>query len=272
MLMSSPESSSQQGVIENEVNTGIVIAGAYADKLRRTLFAQLRDYVKQSRELAREIARAAAEINSLLYYILVDSLKSDKGDAVRIRVKYRMDPKDMRIKWDYDTLRVEFFKRQSDEEVNRITKKVVEEKLEEVLKRFAEAGREEVETAKTEAVEVEAKTVEKREEESEIAGLVASADPIGDMASGGVVFKLIDRAGGSVGLASVEPRAGDWILDAVVVHKGKAYRVYAKTGRDREAYINNPSLLIEDLSKQKPLPISVEDAKKMIEGKMSEII
>jgi len=40
--------------IENELSTGLVIAGAYADKLRRTLFAQLRDLVKKNRDFARK--------------------------------------------------------------------------------------------------------------------------------------------------------------------------------------------------------------------------
>lgn len=107
------------------MSTGLVIAGAYADKLRRTLFAQLRDDVKEGRLSNQEVARAAAEINQLLFHILVEDLKMDKGDVVRIRVDYSVE--DGSIKWNLATLAVEAFKRMDDDEVQSIVKKRVEE-------------------------------------------------------------------------------------------------------------------------------------------------
>ncbi|MET1159753.1 MAG: DUF2258 domain-containing protein [Thermoprotei archaeon] len=283
------EEGKSEEIVENEVNTGIVIAGAYADKLRRTLFAQLRDYVKQNKEFAKEVARAAAEVNMLLYHILVESLKSDKGDAVRIRIKYRFDPREMKIRWDYDSLRIEFYKRQSDEEVNRIAREVMKQKLEEVMKRFAEAGRREVEAAEAmiregfeEKKPVEVKPgVEAREEEMKpvtpaaelnLRDIIGSIDPIGETSEGGIVFKLSDRSGGSLGVASLESRAGEWIVDAIVIYSGKAYRLYGKVSGSRDDYAENPQKLLDELAKYKPISISSEDAKKLIEGKMSMLV
>jgi len=107
------------------LSTGLVIAGAYADKLRRTLFAQLRDDVKAGNVSNQEVARAAAEMNQLLFHILVEDLKIEKGDVVRVRVDYNVE--DGTIKWNLSTLTVEAFKRMDDGEVQGVVKKRVEE-------------------------------------------------------------------------------------------------------------------------------------------------
>ncbi|HIQ13939.1 MAG TPA: DUF2258 domain-containing protein [Thermoprotei archaeon] len=109
------------------LSTGFVIAGVYADKLRRTLFAQLRNDVKEGRLSNQEVARAAAEINQLLFHILVEDLKIGKGDVVRVKVDYEVV--DGSVKWDLSTLSVEAFKRTNDDEVNNIVKKRIEELL-----------------------------------------------------------------------------------------------------------------------------------------------
>jgi len=107
------------------LSTGFIIAGAYADKVRKTLFAQLRDHVKRGEVSAQEVARAAAELNRVLYHILVERLKSDKGDVVRAKVEY--DVEDGRVMWDYDTLQLEVFKRVPDEEVRRVVRETASE-------------------------------------------------------------------------------------------------------------------------------------------------
>ncbi|MEM0506921.1 MAG: DUF2258 domain-containing protein, partial [Thermosphaera sp.] len=120
-----------------ELNTGIVISGGYATKVRRTLFAQLRNEIKNDKNLAREAARASAELNRVIYHVLVESLRTDKGDAVRIRVKYRIDEPSKRIVFDYNTLKLEVFKRIPDEQVSATVEKVLKEKLEEVIKQYS---------------------------------------------------------------------------------------------------------------------------------------
>ena len=105
------------------LSTGLIIAGAYADKVRKTLFAQLRDQMKRGEVTAQEIARAAAELNRVLYHIIVEKLKSDKGDVVRARVEYEIE--DGKISWKYDTLQLEVFKRVPDDTVAGIVKETV---------------------------------------------------------------------------------------------------------------------------------------------------
>lgn len=104
------------------LNTGLVIAGGYADKVRKTLFAQLREVIKKGGVETRDVAKAVAELNRILYHVLVEGIKVDKGDVVRVRVEY--DVKDGQIKWKYDTLAVEAFRRIPDEEVSGVVRDV----------------------------------------------------------------------------------------------------------------------------------------------------
>lgn len=105
------------------LSTGLVIAGAYADKLRRTLFAQLSNQIKEGRIESSEVARAAAEINQLIYNILVDALKIDKGDVVRIRIDYEVS--DGKISWKKDTLNLEIFKRVDEEKIKQTIQEII---------------------------------------------------------------------------------------------------------------------------------------------------
>jgi len=112
------------------LRTGTVIAGAYADKVRRVLFAQLRDKVKSGEISNTEVARAAGELNRLLFEILVNKLHMDKGDVVRVTVDYEIE--DGTIKWILDTLQVQAWRRMPDEEVAEVVRKTVG-RAEEVL-------------------------------------------------------------------------------------------------------------------------------------------
>ncbi|MCQ5337359.1 MAG: DUF2258 domain-containing protein [Candidatus Methanomethylicia archaeon] len=94
----------------SQLTTGLVITGAYADKIRKTLFAQLKDNIKKGEIPSQEVARAIAELNRILYHILVEKLKLDKGDVVRIRIEYNIE--NNKIKWKYENLQIEIFKKQ----------------------------------------------------------------------------------------------------------------------------------------------------------------
>ncbi len=99
------------------LNTGLIISGGYADKVRKTLFAQLRSAVGSGSISSQEVARAVAELNQALYGILVDKLKAERGDVVRVRVDYEVA--EGRVQWLWNTLRIELFRRVPDEEVAR---------------------------------------------------------------------------------------------------------------------------------------------------------
>ncbi len=113
-----------------QLSTGLVIAGAYADKVRRVLFAQLKDEIKSGKLTPQKVAQKAGELNRILFEILVNKLKIDKGDVVRIRVEY--DLHDSEIEWHLETLSIEVFKRVPEEEVEKAVKETIS-KAKEIL-------------------------------------------------------------------------------------------------------------------------------------------
>jgi len=267
-----------------ELSTGLIIAGAYADKVRRTLFAQLRDLVKQDKEFAREAARASAELNTVLYNILVGELKVDKGDVVRIRVNYRLEP-EKRITWLYNTLRVEAFKRMPDENVERVVNSTISTRLEQILERFRAAPREAERIVREfEITEEEAERAVKPPTPPEITPPpeilpaqivreIASIDIIGETAERGFIAKLSRSDGSVLGLVSLTPTSeSDVVVDAIVVHMQRAYRYLARTKKSIELLYEEPQRVLEDLSKTTPTEISSSEAQKLIEEKMKSLI
>lgn len=126
------------------LNTGLVIVGAYADKVRRTLFAQLRDRVRAKEIDSKMVAKAAGDLNKLLYEIFVKRLKLDKGDVVRIVLDY--DVSNGEVVWNLDSLKIEVFRRVPDEEyldiVRESVKRIEElEEVEEVRMRIERVGK-----------------------------------------------------------------------------------------------------------------------------------
>lgn len=108
------------------LNTGLIIAGGYSDKVRKTLFAQLAGNVKQGRLKPQEVARAVAELNQTLYKILVEKLGTEKGDVVRVRVDYQVSEEGA-IQWRWETLKIEYFKREPEEAVGKACREALTE-------------------------------------------------------------------------------------------------------------------------------------------------
>lgn len=165
-----------------EVSSGLVIAGAYADKLRRALFAQLSPKVKSREISSNEVTRASRELNMFLYHVLVERLGLGKGDVVRIRIGY--DVEDGAIRWDYGSLRVEAFRRIPQEEVDRVVKDALEH-VEEVVERrltVEEAGRSPVGdllfTVKIGDVEVGVLEATQLDDELLVRGALISPEPV----------------------------------------------------------------------------------------------
>ncbi len=105
------------------LRSGLVIAGAYADKLRRTMFAQLRKEIKEKKIKSSDVAYHVAQLNKVLYRLFVGELKIGKGDVVRITIDYELS--DGSIEWKFDTLKVEVFRRVPQEEVDEAVAKVI---------------------------------------------------------------------------------------------------------------------------------------------------
>lgn len=256
-----------------ELNTGIVIAGAYATKVRRTLFAQLKNEIKNDKELAKEAARASAELNRVIYHVLVEALRADKGDAVRVRVKYRMDEPSKRIIFDYDTLKLEVFKRVSDEQVSESVKKVLKEKLEEVKKQYATLPV--AEKVEEELKPEEAQVVQKPVEAMATVDLlknVKSLDLLGETVSGGLLYKIVGLNDQSIGILTLEPSDRGVLIDALIMVGGKRYRCLKTSEKGRDVLAENTDMILQELGTVKPVEIGVKEAEELIREKTSSII
>ena len=273
-----------------ELSTGFIIAGAYADKVRRTLFAQLKDLIKQDKEFSKEIARASAELNIVLYNILVDELKIEKGDVVRIRINYRVES-ERRITWLYNTLRVEAFKRIPDENVEKVVNTIISTRLEQIIERFRAAPKEAERGVRE--FEITEEEVERRTEIPEARQLqtsitppvaipvspaqllseVASVDIIGETMERGFIAKLSRSDGSTLGIVSLTPTSeGDVVLDAIIVHAQRAFRYLTRTKRAMSALYEEPKQVLEELSKVTPVEINAGDAQRLIEEKMRSLV
>jgi len=107
------------------LRSGLVIAGAYADKLRRAMFAQMKNELKEGKIKANDVAYSVAQLNRVLYKIFVENLKVDKGDVVRVNIDY--DVEDSTIKWNWNSMKIEVFRRVSEEEIEGALKPIVQE-------------------------------------------------------------------------------------------------------------------------------------------------
>ena len=97
------------------LSTGFVKASGYATKLRRTLFAQLSNRIKEGSIDSDTVAKKAGELNRLLYIALLGA-GVQKDDVVRIRIDYAI--KDGDIIWLPETLSIEVYKLAQDASEN----------------------------------------------------------------------------------------------------------------------------------------------------------
>lgn len=263
-----------------ELNTGIVIAGAYGDKVRRTLFAQNSARVKQDKEFAKEIARASAELNSVLYHVLVEKLGVEKGDAVRIRIKYTIDEEQKRIKWDYDSLNVELFKRVPEDTVREAVRAVLREKLSEILERFGRLmTKEEAERAYREQLEMAEKAMERPPAPAPPPAvpaisldIVAGVDIVGELLGGGYLAKLVNSNKETVGLVTFAPSAEGTFIDLLLLKKGGAYRYTKTSPKPIEFFHENPQSVLEEVRGVEPTELSEEETRRIIEEKTESVI
>ncbi|NJE08737.1 DUF2258 domain-containing protein [Thermococcus sp. M39] len=98
--------------------TGFVRAAGYANKVRKVLFAITRGKVNPE-----EVVRAAAELNQYLFNKFQD-MGVKKEDVVRIEAEFEI--KDGKIEWNYDSLKVEVYKKEEEEKLAEAMREVEE--------------------------------------------------------------------------------------------------------------------------------------------------
>ncbi|MEM4487675.1 MAG: DUF2258 domain-containing protein [Desulfurococcaceae archaeon] len=259
-----------------ELSSGLIIAGAYASKIRRTLFAQLRDLAKQDRDFNREIARASAELNAVLFNVLVNELKVSKGDVVRIRINYELDMSTKKISWIYSSLRVEVFKKVPDDQVTQVVHVTTKEKLERILESFRASPRAAEEAVKAfESIEEEKPDKEGMQPlqvKLKLQDLIGAVDVIGETLEGGYLVKFTDKEGVSRGIATLTPSGDEVLIDAIIIHNGASSR-YIKRSKGRpQLFVDETSRILSELEEAAPTPLSKEEAETIIREKMQSLL
>ncbi|ASJ13951.1 single- stranded DNA-binding family protein [Thermococcus radiotolerans] len=114
------------------LSTGFVRASGYAYKVRRVLFALTRKKVDP-----REVVRAAGELNQKIFEKLQE-LGVEKSDVVRITVPFSIE--DGTIKWDYEGLNIEVYRKNEEEKLAMAMEEIEEREkaLEEQIKELEE--------------------------------------------------------------------------------------------------------------------------------------
>jgi len=107
--------------------TGFVGAAGYARKVRKALFAALKGKVD-----AKEVVRASAELNQKIFEKFQE-MEVDKRDVVTIEANFEI--KDGKIEWDYDSLKIEVFKREEEKNLSKAMEETekIEKELEKVI-------------------------------------------------------------------------------------------------------------------------------------------
>lgn len=137
-----------------ELRSGYVRASGYANKIRKVLFAVTRGKVDP-----KEVVRASAELNQYLFERFRE-MGVRKEDVVRISIGFSIEAGE--IVWDYDSLRIEVYRREEEERLAQAMEEVEErekaldeaikelEKLAEQLRALSDEIAEKVEKLKQE--------------------------------------------------------------------------------------------------------------------------
>lgn len=114
-----------------ELSTGLIIAARYADKLRRVAL------VAFSKMVPRDIiVRDIAELNKQLYDVIVNQMKLDKLDVIRILVDAEYDEQNKKI--NFENIRV--IRYYTEEECKKKSEEIAEQ-LEDYKKKFEELSK-----------------------------------------------------------------------------------------------------------------------------------
>jgi hypothetical protein len=159
--------------------SGLTLVSGYAHKVRRTIYAQLKDLIKAGVIDPRIVAYRVGFLNRLLFKTLVEELKLDKHDVVRISIDYEVVNGD--IEWELDTLKVEVWKEAPE----------LEDKAVEAFKRIA------IEEMRKLIPSVEARKV-------------------GESALGDEIYE-ITRDGERVGVVRVTPLGDEVVVTGVAI-------------------------------------------------------
>ncbi|MEM1661846.1 MAG: DUF2258 domain-containing protein [Desulfurococcaceae archaeon] len=106
------------------LNTGLIYAAIYADKIRKTVFAQLKEFARD-KEVAKKINYYVARLNRALFTLLIEDIKLSKDDGIKIMIDYEFDEVNKSITWKWDTLQIVVYKKMPEDQIKVYLEKFI---------------------------------------------------------------------------------------------------------------------------------------------------
>jgi hypothetical protein len=106
------------------LSSGLVYVRFCIDKLRKNLYAYLRNYISRDREWCLGIDKAVEELSNVVSKVFI-KLGVSEDDVVRIRIEYQIDENSKSIIFNWSTLSIEVFRRIPRKDVEAIIKNIL---------------------------------------------------------------------------------------------------------------------------------------------------
>jgi len=107
------------------LSSGLVYVGFCIGKLRKNLYAYLRNYISRDREWCLGIEKAVKELDNVVNKVFI-KLGVGEDDVVRIRIEYQINENNKSIIFNWSTLSIEVFRRIPRKDVEAIIKNILQ--------------------------------------------------------------------------------------------------------------------------------------------------
>jgi hypothetical protein len=94
-------------------------------KLRKNLYAYLRNYISRDREWCLGIEKAVKELDNVMNKVFT-KLGVGEEDVVRIRIEYQINENSKSIIFNWSTLSIEVFRRIPRKDVEAVVKNILQ--------------------------------------------------------------------------------------------------------------------------------------------------
>jgi hypothetical protein len=107
------------------LSSGLVYVRSCIDKLRKNLYAYLRNYISRDREWCLGIDKAVEELSNVVSKVFI-KLGVGEDDVVRIRIEYQINENSKSIIFNWSTISIEVFRRIPRKDVEAVVKNILQ--------------------------------------------------------------------------------------------------------------------------------------------------
>jgi len=106
------------------LSSGLVYVGFCIGKLRKNLYAYLRNYISRDREWCLGIEKAVKELDNVVSKVFI-KLGVGEDDVVRVRIEYQINENNKSIIFNWSTLSIEVFRKIPRKDVEAVVKNIL---------------------------------------------------------------------------------------------------------------------------------------------------